>query len=55
MPQLIESSIKKIVFVIKNDSPLMNEIVGQVEPLSKYFEVELVGNMEVAIEFKMDT
>ncbi len=54
MPQMIESSVKKITFIIKNDSPLMDEIAGLVRPLSKYFEVELVGNMEMAIEFKMD-
>ena len=49
MAQMIESSIKKIVFVIKNDSPLMGEIQGQVEPLAKFFEVELVENLEMIL------
>jgi hypothetical protein len=48
VPKMIESSIEKIIFVIKSDSPLMAEIIGQVEPLSKYFEVKLVENMEMA-------
>ncbi|PTB83630.1 hypothetical protein C9926_01890 [Sulfurovum lithotrophicum] len=47
MPQLVESSVNKIVFVIKKDSPLMNEIMGQVEALSAYFEVELVETKEM--------
>ena len=41
MPQLIKSSVKKIVFIIKEDSPLMAEIQGQVNSLGKFFEVEL--------------
>ncbi len=41
MPKMIESSIKKIVFIIDKDSPLMGEIKGQKEALSDYFEVEL--------------
>jgi hypothetical protein len=55
VPKMIESSIEKIIFVIKSDSPLMAEIIGQKEALEVFFEVELVGNMEVEIEFKMDT
>jgi len=47
MPKLIESSVDKIVFVIKNDSPLMDEIMGQVESLGEYFEVELVESLDV--------
>ncbi len=46
MPKMIESSIEKIVFIIKNDSPLMDEIMGQVDSLGEYFEVELVENLE---------
>ena len=46
MPQIIESSIKKIIFVIKDDSLLMDEIVGQVNSLNKFFEVELVESLE---------
>jgi len=42
VPQMIESSIEKIVFIIKNDSPLIDEIEGQKEALGAFFEVELV-------------
>ena len=42
MPKMIESSIEKIIFVIKSDSPLMDEILGQKEALSEFFEVLLV-------------
>ena len=45
MPQMIESSIKKVVFVINNDSPLMDEILGQEEALGAFFEVELVEKL----------
>jgi len=47
MPKLIESSVDKIVFVIKNDSPLMDEIMGQVEALGEHFEVEFVESLDV--------
>jgi len=47
MPKLIESSVDKIVFVIKNDSSLMDEIMGQVDALGEYFEVELVENIVI--------
>jgi hypothetical protein len=42
MPKMIESSIKKIIFVIKKNSPLMDEILGQKEALGEFFEVELL-------------
>ncbi len=42
MPQFIDSSLEKIVFVISDDSPLMGEILGQKEVLEEFFEVELV-------------
>jgi hypothetical protein len=45
VPKMIESSIEKIIFVIKNDSPLMGEIVGQKEALGEFFEVVLVENL----------
>jgi len=45
MPQMIESSIEKIIFIIKNDSPLMDEILGQKEALKLFFEVELVESL----------
>jgi len=43
MPKMIESSIEKIIFIIKNDTPLMDEILGQKEALGEFFEVELVN------------
>ena len=46
VPQMIESSIEKIIFIIKNNSPLMDEIVGQKEALKAFFEVELIENMD---------
>lgn len=51
MPKLIDSSLKKIVFVIKEDSPLMDEIQGQVESLRQFFEVELVDPLNNKIRF----
>ena len=42
MPSMISSSIKKIIFIIVNDSPLMEEIKAQKVALSQFFEVELV-------------
>ena len=45
MPKMIESSIEKIVFIIKNDSPLMDEIKGQEKPLGEFFEIELVESL----------
>ena len=47
VPTMIDSSIEKIIFIIKNDSPLMDEILGQKEPLGEFFEVELVENYEI--------
>jgi len=42
---MIESSIEKIIFIIKNDSLLMDEIVGQKKALEVFFEVELVEEL----------
>jgi len=41
IPKMIESSIKKIIFIIADDSPLMDEIKGQEKALSAFFEVVL--------------
>jgi hypothetical protein len=46
MPMMIGSSIKKIIFIIQKDSLLMDEIMGQVEPLSEFFEVKLVESLQ---------
>jgi len=45
MPKMIDSSIEKIVFIIKKNSPLMREIVGQKEALGVFFEVVLIENI----------
>ena len=42
VPSIIASCIKKVIFIIANDSPLMEEIKGQEMALSQFFEVELV-------------
>lgn len=46
VPNMINSSIEKIVFIISDDSPLMEEIKEQEVALSKYFKVELVESLE---------
>ncbi len=45
MPQFIESSLEKIVFIIAEESSLMDEILGQKEALGEFFEVELVDKI----------
>ena len=45
VPMMIESSIEKIIFIIADDSPLMEEIRGQEVALSEFFEVELVDSL----------
>jgi len=46
VPQAIESSIEKIIFIIANDSPLKDEIEGQAMALREFFEVELVEDLK---------
>ena len=41
-PQAIHSTCKKIIFIIKNDSPLKNEIELHSQLLKQFFEVALV-------------
>ena len=45
MPTMIGSSVKKIIFIIASDSPLIAEIKGQKMALSEYFEVVLVEDI----------
>ena len=45
VPGMIESSIEKVIFIIANNSPLMEEIKGQEVALSAFFEVELVERL----------
>ncbi len=42
VPSMINSSIKKVIFIIAEDSPLMKEIKEQEAALSRFFEVKLV-------------
>jgi len=44
-PQAINSTCKKVVFIIKSDSPLKNEIESQSQLLKQFFEIELVEKL----------
>ena len=44
-PQAINSTCEKVVFIIKNDSPLKNEIELQEQLLKQFFEVELAEEL----------
>jgi hypothetical protein len=46
MPKIIESSCDSIVFIIKKDSPLKDEIDGQTKALSEYFNVRQIEKLE---------
>ena len=50
VPSMISSSIEKVVFIIANDSPLIDEIKAQQVALSEFFEVELVESLETELE-----
>lgn len=45
LPQTIGSSIKNIVFIMRDDSPLRDEIEGQAAALKEYFDVEIVKSL----------
>jgi len=45
VPSMINSSIEKVIFIIANDSPLIEEIKAQEMALSKYFKVVLVESL----------
>ena len=45
VPSMISSSIKTVIFIIANNSPLMEEIKAQEVTLNQFFEVELVENI----------
>ncbi len=53
VPSMISSSIEKVLFIIANDSPLMNEIKAQKVALSQFFEVELVESIDKVINDKI--
>jgi len=46
IPQTIESSCEKIIFIIDSGSPLKNEIDEQSRVLSEYFKVVQVEDLE---------
>ena len=46
VPSMISSSIEKVIFIIADDSPLMDEIKGQEVALNEFFEVELVEDLK---------
>ncbi len=45
-PSMIESSIEKVIFIISDDSLLMEEIKEQKIALSRFFKVELVEDLD---------
>ena len=45
VPSMISSSIEKVIFIIANNSALMEEIKGQEVALGEFFEVELVEDL----------
>ena len=53
VPSMISSSIEKVVFIIANDSPLMEEIKAQEVALNEFFEVELVESIDKVIDDKI--
>jgi len=42
VPSMISSSIETVIFIITDDSPLIDEIKAQQMVLSQFFKVELV-------------
>ena len=54
VPSMINSSIEKVVFIIADDSPLMDEIKGQEVSLSAFFKVALVENLS-SYNFERET
>ena len=50
VPSMINSSIKKVIFIIAEDSPLMEEIKAQAAALSQFFEVTLIENLDIGNE-----
>ena len=46
IPKTIESSCKKLFFIIEPDSPIKDEIESQAEALRKFFTVHLCKNMD---------
>ena len=47
IPKTIKSSCDTIVFIIKENSPLKNEIDAQSKALSEYFNVQQVQSMDI--------
>ncbi len=45
-PQAKNSTCRKVVFIIKNNSPLKNEIKLHAQLLKQFFEVDLVEKLE---------
>ncbi len=45
IPKTIDSTCKNIIFIMRDDSPLKDEILFQKEALSEFFNVEIVENL----------
>ncbi|WOE68851.1 transglutaminase family protein [Hydrogenimonas thermophila] len=54
IPKTIDSSCSTIIFIIKNNSPLKNEIDEQTKALSQFFSVKQVENLDI-LYFKFMT
>ena len=46
LPKTIDSSCERIVFLMKRESPLKDEIAQQAEALGQYFDVCIVESLE---------
>lgn len=46
IPKTIDSSCDTIIFIIKNNSPLKNEIDGQIKALSQFFNVKQIESLD---------
>jgi len=46
IPKTINSSCDTLIFIIKKDSPLKNEIDNQSKALSQYFDVKQIENID---------
>jgi len=47
IPKTIDSSCNTIIFIIRNDSPLKNEIDEQTKALSQFFNVKQVKSLDI--------
>ncbi len=46
LPQTVGSSIENIIFIMRDESPLRDEIEGQAKALREYFDVKIAESLE---------